>query len=69
MSVTVGVRKFRENLSQGGEADSVTCLSLGYLEMRSAIARRVARRMAVRAWARLDERWQEIETLAMSTMA
>jgi hypothetical protein len=41
----------------------VTCLSLGYLEIRSAIARRVGRRMAVRAWGRLDERWQEVETL------
>jgi uncharacterized protein len=45
------------------EADSVTCLSLGYVEMRSAIGRRVGRRTAVHAWSRLDQRWQRIETL------
>jgi predicted nucleic acid-binding protein len=43
-------------------ADSVLCVSVGYLEVRSAIARRLAARPAARARALLEDRWQDVET-------
>ena len=47
------------------EADSVICLALGYLEIRSAIARRLKAQPAARARALLHDRWQEVETLVV----
>jgi predicted nucleic acid-binding protein len=47
------------------EADAVFCVTIGYLEMRSAIARRLRPRIADRARRRLDEYWQEVDTVTV----
>jgi predicted nucleic acid-binding protein len=43
------------------EADEVVCLSIGYVEGRATIARRVTRRTR-RARRELDERWEQVQT-------
>jgi predicted nucleic acid-binding protein len=45
------------------DAEDVVCMSLGYLEGRVAIARRLPRRARGSARRLLDERWQDIETV------
>jgi uncharacterized protein len=47
------------------QADGVICLTVGYLEVRSAIARRFRGRTAARARALLDEQWLGVETLGV----
>ena len=47
------------------EAEGVVCLSIGYLEVRSAIARRLKAQPAAHARAFLDNRWLEVETVAL----
>jgi uncharacterized protein len=47
------------------EADEVFCVSIGYLEVRTAITRRLPARAAGRARRLLDEYWQEVETVAV----
>jgi uncharacterized protein len=47
------------------EANEVFCVSIGYLEVRAAIARRLRPRAAARARPLLDEYWQEVQTVAV----
>lgn len=44
------------------QADEVFAVSIGYLEVRSAIARRLTARTAAAARKQLDEYWQGVET-------
>jgi predicted nucleic acid-binding protein len=46
-------------------ADEVSCVSIGYVEVRGAIARRLSARAGSRARERLDEYWQAIQTVAV----
>lgn len=46
-------------------ADELSCVSIGYLEVRAAIARRLPRRARPRARHLLDEYWQAVETVAV----
>ena len=47
------------------EADDVGSVSIGYIEVRAAIARRLPSPVRARARALLDEYWQEIQTVAV----
>jgi predicted nucleic acid-binding protein len=44
-------------------AEDVVCMSLGYLEGRAAIARRLPRRARAGARRLLDDRWQDVQTI------
>ena len=46
-------------------ADNVLCVSVGYVEIRSAIVRRLAPRAAEHACALLDDRWSDVERRAV----
>jgi predicted nucleic acid-binding protein len=46
-------------------ADDVVCIAAGYLEVRSAIARRLTGRVAARARHRLDALWERVEPVAV----
>jgi uncharacterized protein len=46
-------------------ADELSCVSIGYLEVRAAIARRLPTRARPRARRLLDEYWQAVETVAV----
>lgn len=46
-------------------AEEVSCVSIGYVEVRGAIARRLPPRAADRARSELAEYWQTIETVAV----
>ena len=46
-------------------ADEVACVSIGYVEVRGAIARRLPPRAGSRARRQLDEYWQAIQTVAV----
>jgi uncharacterized protein len=50
-----------EVLELWARADDVICITVGYLEVRAAIARRLNGRVASRARERLDELWQRVE--------
>jgi hypothetical protein len=44
-------------------SDQVFCVTVGYLEIRGVIARRLAAPAARRARAELDEDWEEVEPI------
>jgi predicted nucleic acid-binding protein len=46
-------------------AEEVACVSIGYVEVRGAIARRLSPRAGNRARGKLDGYWQAIETVAV----
>lgn len=45
------------------QAHDATCASIGYVELRAMIARRLSGRTASRARLRLDELWESIDTV------
>lgn len=45
-------------------ADDVVCVSMGYVEGRAAIARRVRRRFTARARGLLDDCWQRVQSVS-----
>jgi len=47
------------------EADDIACVSIGYVEVRAMIARRLAGGAAARARRRLDRYWDEIDVVAI----
>jgi predicted nucleic acid-binding protein len=47
------------------QADDVTCASIGYIELRAMIARRLSGRTASRAGLRLDLLWASIDTVPL----
>jgi predicted nucleic acid-binding protein len=54
-----------EVLEAWGESKEVACVSIGYVEVRSAIARRLAPRAASRARSLLTEHWREMQTVTV----
>jgi hypothetical protein len=47
------------------EADEIACVSIGYVEVRAMIARRLPARAAAPARRRLDRYWDEIDAVAI----
>jgi predicted nucleic acid-binding protein len=54
-----------ELLAAWHEADDVICVTIGYVELRAAIARRLAPRAQARARRLLDGRWQDVQTVTV----
>jgi predicted nucleic acid-binding protein len=47
------------------DADDIACISIGYVEVRAMIARRLVGRATARARRELDERWDGVDEVAV----